>query len=367
MPRIAFGITELDPGGAERMLVELVTRLDRTEWEPHVYCLGPEADYSQALRSASIPVTCFGGRGWTSAPAILRRWTRELKRFQPDLLYTMLFHANLLGRLAGHWAGVSHVLSGIRVAEKRGRWHGRLDRWTNSLVERNVCVSRDVANFVEQTIGLDPQKTVVIPNGVDLARFRDVGPADLGQFGIPRASRVLISIGRLERQKGFDVLLEAAKEVGRRFPDVHFLIVGDGPLRASLEAQAKRLSVSDRVHWAGRRSDVLALLAASTALVLPSRWEGMPNVVLEAMAAGKPIAATEVEGVAELVIPGVNGWLAAPGNAQSLVVAIEKLLGVSDRWNALGCESKRIVAERFTIDAFVENHVKLFHETVRRG
>ncbi len=360
--RIAFGITELDPGGAERMLTELVTRLDRSEWEPHVFCLGPEAHYSQVLRERGVPVTCFGAKRLLSAPGVLRQWTRELRRFRPEILYTWLFHANLLGRFAGRRAGVPTILSGIRVAEKRNRWHGRLERWTNFLVDRNVCVSQDVARFMEQDFGLDPAKTVVIPNGVDPAHFRDVPPVDLGEFGIPADSRVLITVGRIEPQKGIDVLISAAREIVQQYPDVHFLIVGTGPDRSDLERQAATWRLSDRMHWAGKRTDVPGLLAASTAFILPSRWEGMPNAVLEALAAGKPIIATRVEGASELVRDGINGWLVPIESPQALAEAVVRLLANSDQIDEMGCESQHISEKEFTIDRFVAAHVRLFRE-----
>jgi starch synthase (maltosyl-transferring) len=360
--RIAFGITELDPGGAERMLTELVTRLDLREWEPHVFCLGPEAHYVRVLRDHQIPVTCFRATGQISAPRVLWQWTSALRRFRPEILYPWLFHANLLGRLAGRLAGVPHILSGIRVAEKRNNWHGRLDRWTNFLVERNVCVSRGVAEFVEQTVGLDPRKTVVIPNAVDGARFQHIAPADLTPIGIPAGSPVLITIGRLDVQKGIDVLLAAVPEIIAQVPSAHFLIVGDGPIRSALEQQARSLGIAPYLHWTGLRNDVPELLAAATALVLPSRWEGMPNVVLEALAAGRPVVATDVEGVRDLVSDGINGWVIPPHQPPSLAERVVRLLSDPEAIPRMGAESQALYCDRFTIDRLVENHVHLFRE-----
>jgi len=365
--RIAFGITELDPGGAERMLTELVSRLDRSEWEPHVFCLGPDAHYARVLRDRQVPVTCFSARGVKSAPRVLWQWTRELRRFRPTILYAWLFHANLLGRIAGRLAGVPHILAGIRVAERRHTWHGQLDRWTNGLVDRNVCVSRGVADFMEQSVGLDPRKTTVIPNAVDLETFQQASPVDVTEFGIPSGSRVLITIGRLEYQKGIDVLLDAAPAVVSRFTDVHFLIVGDGPDRVALERQAERAGLISRVHWAGFQSDVPRLMASSVGLVLPSRWEGMPNVVLEAMAAGKPVVATEVEGTRELIRPGINGWLVPPSNPQSLAEGLISLVSDPTRAATFGLRSQSTVGEEFTIDNLVQNHVNLFREILARA
>ena len=365
--RIAFGITELDPGGAERMLTELVSRLDRSEWEPHVFCLGPDAHYARVLRDRQVPVTCFSARGVKSAPRVLWQWTRELRRFRPTILYAWLFHANLLGRIAGRLAGVPHILAGIRVAERRHTWHGQLDRWTNGLVDRNVCVSRGVADFMEQSVGLDPRKTTVIPNAVDLETFQQASPVDVTEFGIPSGSRVLITIGRLEYQKGIDVLLDAAPAVVSRFTDVHFLIVGDGPDRVALERQAERAGLISRVHWAGFQSDVPRLMASSVGLVLPSRWEGMPNVVLEAMAAGKPVVATEVEGTRELIRPGINGWLVPPSNPQSLAEGLISLVSDPTRAATFGLRTQSTVGEEFTIDNLVQNLVNLFREILARA
>jgi glycosyltransferase involved in cell wall biosynthesis len=217
---------------------------------------------------------------------------------------------------------------------------------------------------VEKTVGIDPRKTVVIPNAVDGERFMNAIPADLTPYGIPAGSRVLITIGRLEHQKGGDVLLAAIPAVAARFPDVHWLLVGDGPDRGKLAAQAQSLGIADRVHFAGFRKDIPERLRASTALVLPSRWEGMPNVVLEALAAGKPIVASEVEGVTELVRPGINGWLVRPEQPQILGETMARLLDDPDAVSRMGRESQSIYEKEFTIDRFVETHVQLFQQMI---
>lgn len=363
--RIAFGITDLDPGGAERMLTELVTRLDRNEWEPHVYCLGPEAYFSSVMRDHGIQVTCFHATGTADVPRVVWKWRQKLRRFRPEILYTWLFHANILGRFAGKWAGVSHILSGIRVAERRHAWHLRLDRWTNRLVEKNVCVSRGVAQFVERTGGLDPQKSVVIANAVDGKRFEGVPPADLTRFGVPPGCPVVITIGRLDYQKGVDVLVDAIPHVRQRHSAAHFLIVGDGPERSALERRAKSLGLENQVHFVGRQTGIPALLAASTLLVLPSRWEGMPNVVLEALAAGKPVIATQVEGTEDLVVTDLNGWLVPSEQAPDLAKTMTVALGNLERLSKMGLESQITYNKYFTIDKFVAAHVELFQNVLK--
>lgn len=345
---VVFCITDLDRGGAERALVQLVLNLDRQEWDPAVICLGPPGVLVETLETAGIPVDCLHARNLLSTPRVLWALTRELRRRKPALVQTFLFHANILGRIAARLAGVRVVISGIRVAERRNRWHGRIDRWTNHLVDTNVCVSRGVAEFSATVTGLDRRKLIIIPNAVDADQFVGIQPADLTPMGIPSGSRVLISVGRLESQKGFDVLVEAISLCDSLPEDVYFLIVGDGPQSASLHQQVERKELQRRIRFAGRRNDVPELLAASMAFILSSRWEGMPNVILEAMAAGLPIITTNVEGTDELVQDGVNGIVVAPAQPAALRSAIESLLARPDFVPAAGNASQAIAAKDFT-------------------
>ena len=343
-----FCITDLDRGGAERALVQLVLNLDRQDWDPQVICLGPPGVLVETLELAGIPVVCLNARNLLSTPRVLWVLTRELRRRKPAIVQTFLFHANIVGRIAARLAGVRIVISGIRVAERRNRWHGRIDRWTNHLVNINVCVSRGVADFSATVTGLDRQKLTVIPNAVDADKFVGIQPADLTPLGIPCGSRVFISVGRLESQKGFDVLIEAIS-LGNSLPaDVYFLIVGDGPQSVSLRQQVELHALQERIRFAGRRTDVPELLAASMTFILSSRWEGMPNVILEAMAAGLPIITTSVEGTDELVQDGVNGLVVAPDRAAALRAAIESVLARPDFVLAAGNASQAIAAKDFT-------------------
>jgi starch synthase (maltosyl-transferring) len=360
--RLVFCITELDPGGAERALTQLVLSLDRDEWEPHVICLGPRGYFADVLENAGVPVSCLNASGTLSLPRILFQLTRELRRLRPALVQTFLFHANILGRIAARLAGIRIVVSGLRVAEHRSLWYGRIDRWTNFLVAKNVCVSQGVADFSTQKVGLDRAKLVVIPNSVDFERFAMAKPADVSQFGIPTGARILISIGRLERQKGIDVLLDAI-ELLRPFPDdLHFLIVGDGPDSVILRGRVAQMRWGDRIHFANRRNDVPELLAASTALILPSRWEGMPNVVLEAMAAGRPVIASRVEGIAELVRERMTGLTVPSDNHADLATAIRSLLADTEFIAKAGNESQHIVEKEFTATVVNSLYTQLYRE-----
>ena len=196
--------------------------------------------------------------------------------------------------------------------KKRSRPRLWLDRVTDRLVTRHICVSRDVADFSAQVGRLPSAKMTVIPNGVDVERFANAAPVDLARFGVPAGSRVLLFVGRLDPQKGPFELLHAAAQLAVDHADVHVLIVGDGPLASELRAWTTAKSRRG-IHFAGRQANIAGLMRAADVFVLPSRWEGLPNVVLEAMAAGTPVVATAVEGIRDLLGDGKWGRVVGVG------------------------------------------------------
>ena len=202
----------------------------------------------------------------------------------------------------------------------------------------------------------------MIPNGVDYERFAQAEPADLTSLGIPRASRVIVTVGRLDEQKGHRFLIEALPGVLREHREARLLIVGEGPLREELQALARQLGVLDAVCFAGQRDDVPALLRASQYFVLPSLWEGMPNVVLEAMAAGVPLVATLVEGVLELIEPDRTGLVVRVGNTAEIAAALNRLLRASDLSLQLAQAAQQVVRERFTIDNSTKLYARTYHQ-----
>ncbi|MBA3312351.1 MAG: glycosyltransferase [Planctomycetaceae bacterium] len=303
--------------------MRLVTHLDRELFEPEVVCLAGEGELVAPLRAAGIPVTCLNAAGrWDVR--VTSRLIRHFCRTRPDLVQTFLFHANIAGRIAARAAGVPLVVSGIRVAERRKRWHLWLDRLTDRFVDRHVCVSRDVADFSQREGHLPADKLVVIPNAVDADLIANAKPADLSEFGLSPDDQVIVFVGRLAEQKDPLRLLEAFRDVSNDFPEARLLFVGTGPLEEPLRRRAGELD--GRVAFAGQRSDVPALLKAAACLALPSRWEGMPNVVLEAMAAGTPVVATNVEGIGELLRDGTLGTVVHTEASEALAEGIRQIL-----------------------------------------
>ena len=241
-------------------------------------------------------VHCLGARGVRDILPTTLELRRLLASQRPDLVQTFLFHANVLGRVAARLGGVPRVVCGIRVAERHCRWHLGLDRLTAGMVDRYVCVSHAVARFSHVRGGLPNGKLVVIPNGIDLRRYPAPQPADLSRWGIRPGRRTIAFVGRLDRQKGVRWLIETSPRWLDRLPDCELLLVGAGPEEADVRRLSEAMGIAGRVHFAGWQRDVPAILAASHLLVLPSRWEGMPNVVLQALAEPAPGAGDRCRG-----------------------------------------------------------------------
>lgn len=347
--RVAYCVTELDPGGAERALVQLVSRLDRQVWEPIVIALGPETDLSAELAAQGIPVHCLGAKGPGSVRVVFPL-IRILKEFRPAILQTWMFHANILGRFAAFAARVPLVFSGIRVAEHSSRWHLWCERWTRGMVSHHVCVSQDVARFAIKHHRLSEANVSVVPNGVDYERFANAPPARLAKFGIPEDSQTILGVGRLHPQKGWLDLFEAVCPLLKENPQLHVLILGEGPQRPTLEAWIKDHNLASQIHLPGWQSDIPTLMKACHLLVLASHWEGMPNVVLEAMAAGLPLVATDVTGVAESLPSEQRKNLAKPNNPLSLRLAIVAALDELRQLSQNAVVLQHYVQKEFTWD-----------------
>jgi len=371
---IAFCITELDVGGAENALVELATRLPRERYLPAVYCLGPPPrlpELPARLEQAAVPVHYCRGRSSWHAGGVLRRLSGLLQQQRPAVVQNFLWHANIVGTLAARRARVPHVLTGLRVTEQ-GWFRRQAMRMVDRIAARHVCVSRSVADDAAGRLRLSAEKRTVIPNGIDLQRFTGVEPAELAQFGVPSAAPVTVAIGRLARQKRFSWLIGLFPHLRQHVPDAHLLIVGEGPLAKQHRQQVIRLGLDQCVHFAGWRDDVPAILTASRLLVSTSLWEGMPNVVLEAMAAGLPVVATQAGGVIELLGERATEQSVSVEQRAGLVTRWSRLLQQPEEARELGAANRRRAVEEFSVQRMVQRYDDLYQalfggETIASG
>lgn len=355
---VALVITDLDVGGAERALVQLATRLDRRRWDASVITLMAEGPLAAELRAADVPATCLGVDRRRPLAAI-RSLRAALAAVRPRLVQSFLFHANVATRLATPRRGGPWLLGGLRVAERQRHWHLWLDRLTERRACGSVCVSEGVRRFAVDRGRLDPRRLTVIPNGVDLARIDRARPTPRVSLGLSPSDRLVLFVGRLDPQKGLATLLDAWPRVLAAHPAATLLLVGDGPERPRVDAWIAA-HPNARVQPIGPREDVPGLLKTADLLVLPSLWEGMPNAVLEAMAAGLPVVATRVEGTDELVLDGQTGWLVPPGDPPSLSAALLAALADPAEARRRGARGRDRAERRFSLDSSVQAYQSLW-------
>lgn len=364
---IALVITELDVGGAEQALVNLATGLSRERYSPVVYSLAsrPENDLLvRRLEENRVPVHFLGLRSRWQFFSAVSHLTHLLREQQPHVVQSFLFHANVVATLAVRRAKVPRMVTGIRVADP-SKWRQRVERWLTPKVDKIVCVSQGVADYCRDKCRFPPDKLVVIPNGVDLARFENVQPADLTELGVPAGRRAILYVGRLERQKGLDwLLVKVMPRVFRELPLHDLVLVGAGPEHDALLRHA--LALDSHVHFTLWRADVPQLMAASDLLVLPSRWEGMPNVVLEAMAAGKPVVATQAEGVMELLGDGAALQSCPAGDAAGFAEKIIRVVREPALAAELGIQNQRRAAAEFSRAAMISRYAALYDSLIPR-
>lgn len=361
---ILFCITELDPGGAENALVQLVTRLDRDRWQPYVIALAGEGKLVKPLREAGIEVVCLNATS-SRQFSIYPRLVKEFRRINPKIVQTYLFHANILGRMAARAARVKHVVSGIRVAERRGKWYHRVDRWTDRWVSKHVCVSQAVKDFTAKTARISSEKMIVIPNGVDLKRFENALP--ISRESLPRCSSenlIALYAGRLDPQKGVADLLTIAENLRDQLPELKWLIAGDGPLKSELANSIKEKNLQNCVQLLGNRQDIPELMQTADMFIFPSRWEGMPNVILEAMAARLPIITSHVEGIDELLIDQQSGIITPRQDIPAMTKAVIQLATAPDLRTSYSQAAFQKVANEFSWEQTAARYQELYQSLI---
>lgn len=363
-------ITGLDTGGAEMMLYKTVTHLDKDKYKPIVVSLLPEGRISGMLREQNSEVHSLGMRNKFPNPAVLFRLVALLRREKPEILHSYMFHADLLGRIAGKLAGVPVVISSIRNENIGGKWRERMLGVSDFMVDRVTAVCR-AAGMKQVAAGTTrANKLHVIYNGIELGKYppgTDAQRAEVRrEWNIPDDCRVLMNVGRLERQKDQAGLLNSFASLLGEEPDCRLVIVGDGSLRGALEEQAGRLGIADRVIFTGICKDIPRMLQAADIFVLSSLWEGFPNVVIEAMAARKPVVATNAGGTPEVIEDGRSGLLVEPGNAAALTAALTRLLRLPrQQLQAMGEYGRSVVERDFTIERTIDQTERMYEGLMR--
>lgn len=361
--RILYIIDSLKVGGAETLLIDLLDAAASRGEETHVayFSPGPLAPEVVGRTSGATRLS----RSGIKDPRALLRALRLIRRWKPDVVHTHLTKSDLIGQVAARLSNVPRRVVTLHNTDpwRRNRLLSSLYRMLTSTAHVHVAVSDQVANFVAECGGAPPSRLKVISNGVDLKRFDEKAtkPLDLSQWGVPGDRVIVAVIGRLAPQKDLPTFLKAAAMVAGRNSKVHFVLAGDGELRQSLEHQARALGLTpERLSFTGIVRDIPGLLAAVDIVALSSAWEGLPMIVLEAMAMGRPIAATRVGGIPNAIEDGQNGLLVAPGDPAALADAIERLARDPDLRKEIGQAGRETVEKRFSGKAMLDRLIATY-------
>lgn len=369
--QVVHVIGTLGFGGAERTVMQLVRYLDRTVFKQQVLCLYRGGEWAEDLRRESVQVSILDlnprivGANWI-------RVARALRALQPiDVVHAHLPDA---------WWFALPVARALRIPVRlahsqnwypqRGRRFRVLDRVAVQMSRARVLACSEwVAEHWIDEYRLSPHRLTVALNAVEIADYEELEAplAARAKIGLPRQGQLVLCVASLTEQKGHDFLLDAWVHMARECPTARLLLVGQGPLRPWLEARVHALGVRDSVLFLGARADVPLLMAACDLVVLASRWEGLPLVLAEAAAAGRPVVATDVGGVAEVVDNGRTGLLVPPGDPVALAKSLLCLLGDADARARMGLAARERARRMFRVERLAHEVEDLYLRCLQEG
>ncbi len=351
--RVGHVIGQLTAGGAEGQLRLLTCAAERRA-TPFVYCLSEKMEpYGSLIASAGIPVRRVGG----GRLARISRLRDLMAEDRVNIVHSWLFIGNAYAWVAN--GGRRPLITSARNCKRQGFGLDLLNRRAFAASRAIIANSRLVDQYIQRTYKAPAHRVRVVYNGIDLTRFgAEARPR-------PSAAPTIVAVGRVVRQKNPTLFVEAARAVLRDLPGARFRWIGGGVMRDRIVADLKRDGFADRIVFEGERRDVEHVLAGADLFWLTSDWEGLPNVVLEAMAAGLPVVATDVGGTSELFRSGAEGHLVAPGDAAAIAGHTLRLFGDAEAYAA--CSRAAVDSARaFSVAAMVENMEAVYDE-VRAG
>jgi glycosyltransferase involved in cell wall biosynthesis len=344
--RLVYVITDLGFGGVPLHLYRLACRLPRSLFDVRVIALSEPGPVGQMLRDEGIEVHYCNARSAFDGRALVQLW-RLLTRIKPHVVHSLLFHANIAARLCSPFAGISrrHLICEIQTVEWERRWHLIVDNFTCRLCRYEVGNAPSVVEHLHRQGHIPASRLQCVFGAVDADSLQLAERADRKQLGIAPDETMILWTGRFDPVKGFEEMLEGFSMLGQDRP-AKLVLVGDGPYRAEVEASIRRLGLSKQVILAGYRKDVPALLKSADIFLLPSRTEGLSNSLLEAMAVGCPVVATDIPGTKDIVSHMRTGLLVPVRSPETIAHALRTVMEDRQLAQRLANHAAEWVAER---------------------
>jgi glycosyltransferase involved in cell wall biosynthesis len=366
--KIVHIIQSLDNGGCENMLLRTLPSL--TDFEHVLICLHSEGALASKFKNKSLQVLCSRYNNFLDIPGFIRL-IRILKKENPDLILTYLFHADVTGRilLPLFIRRNVPVIPFLRTTynDSRYRIARFFEKHSRFLVNKYFANSEAVKTFYVQQLGISPERIFVIPNGID-TKLYDKSTLDTTivykELGLADTAFVITCVANFHLNKGHRYLLEAFIDLAQDYPEIHLLLVGDGPQKDTLIKQAEESSFAARIHFLGRRDDVKEILALSHLFVFPTFFEGLSNALQEAMASRLPIITTSIPENQILISHEENGLLVPSHSSASLTQAIHRVLTQPEFAQKIAFNAQETIKSYYSIETTNMLFTKILHETL---
>jgi glycosyltransferase involved in cell wall biosynthesis len=375
---ILYVFDNMEFGGGERGFVQIINRLCRKKYNIMVACLS-RGVLIEKIKGSGVQINSVDMQNRFN-PMVILQLVSLMKRENVDIVHSQGTRADFFARVAAKLAGVLIVVStvqmpveGFDVSLVRKLIYTLLNRFSEHFVDRFIVVSDALVNTMVGYHKVEPQRVVKIYNGIEKdeygisdeeivcgrSRFRK-------EFGLGEDVLIVGAIGRLVWQKGFEYLIGAIPEVSKKYPEAKFLLVGEGLLEDALKAKSKKLKIKDKIIFAGFRDDIKDILASIDIFVMPSLLEGLPMILLESMAMGKSIIATDIDGINEVLEDRNSGLLVPPKDSKALANSILDLIVHKSKACKMGEEARTVMNERFSVNTMVEKVEAVYQELLEK-
>lgn len=361
---IAFVITELEQGGAENNLARLAISLNNSNWDVTVISIAsfpanPEFSVVSRLKTAGVSVKSLNCNHKSAFFKARRSLASLLSKLQPQIVHSFLFHAHVITYHATSKLKLPHVV-GLRVAEPRRLRH-RIMRRVVAKATHLVSVSDGVTEWAQSKLNAHRNSIIGIPNCIDFESFSTAKATT----DPPKANAFWMTIvGRLHDQKGLLEISPTICSLLDSHPNLQVIFVGDGPLRNRLIQVFVQANLGHRALFLGRRNDVQNILAATDLFLLPSKWEGMPNSLIEAMASGKAVVAFDVHGVNDLLRNSEWPQSVSPDDYDAFERAVQELIQNEALRIQLGMNNQKRIKDEYSVECHTQRHLELYREVL---